>query len=82
MELERFMEKLEPKLSGIRAPALVAQSLGDPVVAPSGSRRAFDLLGSEDKVYMLFNFDRHGILLGDGAHKVFKAIGDFIENLN
>jgi hypothetical protein len=38
----------------------------------------FDLLGSEDKVYMLFNFNRHGILLGDGAQKVFKAIGDFI----
>jgi esterase/lipase/1-acyl-sn-glycerol-3-phosphate acyltransferase len=81
MELERFMEKLEPKLSGIRVPALVVQSKGDPVVAPSGSRRAFDLLGSEDKVYMLFNFNRHGILLGDGSQKVFKAIGNFIENL-
>ena len=78
MELERFMEKLKPKLSGIRAPALVVQSLGDPVVDPRGSRRVFDLLGSEDKVYMLFNFNRHGILLGGGAQKVFKAIGDFI----
>lgn len=78
LELERFMEALEPKLSDIRVPALVVQSQGDPVVAPSGSKRVFDLLGSEDKVYILFNFDRHGILLGDGAHKVFKAIGDFI----
>jgi len=62
-------------------PALVIQSLGDPVVKPSGSRRAFDLMGSEDKTYILYNYDRHGILLGKGASSVHKAIGDFIEKL-
>jgi len=82
LELERFMESLENKLSAIRVPALVVQSLGDPVVKPSGSRRTFKLLGSDDKAYILFNFDRHGILLGDGATKVHKAIGNFIEQLN
>ena len=81
LELERFMEKLEDKLKDIHAPALVVQSLGDPVVKPSGSRRTFDRIGSEDKAYILFNFDRHGILLGEDAGKVHKAIGDFIEHL-
>ncbi|MDH3575134.1 MAG: alpha/beta fold hydrolase [Desulfobacteraceae bacterium] len=81
LELERFMEKLEDKLKDIHAPALVVQSLGDPVVKPSGSRRTFDRIGSEDKAYILFNFDRHGILLGKDAGKVHKAIGDFIEHL-
>ncbi len=82
LELERFMESLENKLSDILVPALVVQSLGDPVVKPSGSRRTFKLLGSDDKAYILFNFDRHGILLGDGADKVHRAIGNFIEQLN
>jgi len=81
MELERFMVSLEPKLRDIQVPALVVQSQGDPVVAPEGSKRVFDLLGSEDKTYVLFNFDRHGIILGDGSGKVFKAIGDFIQGI-
>jgi esterase/lipase len=82
LELERLMESLEEKLPAIEMPALVIQSLGDPVVKPSGSRRAFDLMGSEDKTYILYNFDRHGILLGKGADRVHRAIGDFIENVN
>jgi len=63
-------------------PALVVQSSGDPVVRPGGSRRAFKRIGSEDKSYILFNFDRHGILLGKDSEKVHKAIWNFIEGLN
>jgi len=81
LELERLMDAVDDKLSDIRMPALVVQSLGDPVVRPSGSRRAFKRIGSEDKSYILFNFDRHGILLGKDAGKVHKAIGDFIEHV-
>jgi esterase/lipase/1-acyl-sn-glycerol-3-phosphate acyltransferase len=81
LELEKLMDSLETRLADIHVPALVAQSIGDPVVKPSGSRRTFKLIGSEDKSYILLNFDRHGILLGDGADKVHRAIGDFIEQL-
>ena len=81
LELERFMESLETRLHTIHAPTLVIQSRGDPVVKPSGSRRAYERIGSDNKLYLLFNFDRHGILLGDGAEKVHRAIGDFIEDL-
>jgi len=80
-ELERLMGSVESKLSAIQAPTLVIQSYGDPVVDQIGSRKVFELLGSEDKSYILFNFDRHGILLGDGAHRVHKAIADFIDHL-
>jgi len=80
-ELERLMGSVESKLSAIQAPTLVIQSYGDPVVDQRGSRKVFELLGSEDKSYILFNFDRHGILLGDGAHRVHKAIADFIDHL-
>ncbi|MBL0712629.1 MAG: hypothetical protein JJV98_02905 [Desulfosarcina sp.] len=51
------------------------------MVDPKGSRRVFDLIGSEGKKYMLFNFDRHGILLGEGAAKVHQVIGNFLDDL-
>jgi esterase/lipase/1-acyl-sn-glycerol-3-phosphate acyltransferase len=82
LELERLMEAVKDKLSNIRMPALVIQSQGDPVVKPSGSRWAFKRIGSEDKTYILFNFDRHGILLGKDSEKVHKAIWNFIEGLD
>lgn len=80
-ELERLMDNLEPKLRNIDVPALVVQSASDPVVDPRGSERIFKLIGGEDKQYVLFNFERHGILLGEGSERVHRAIGDFIEQL-
>jgi esterase/lipase len=80
-EIDRLMHRVEPKLPDIQTPALVLQSRGDPVVDPKGSERVFELLGSKDKDYLLFNFDRHGILLGEGAQQVYKAILKFIRRL-
>ncbi len=77
-EIERLMDDLEPKLPDLKVPSLIIQSLRDPVVDPKGSRKIFELLGTEDKEYRLFNFDRHGILLGEGSEGVHKAIGEFI----
>ena len=82
LELERLMEIVADKLPDLRMPALVIQSLGDPVVKPSGSRRAFQHIGSKEKAYILFNFDRHGILLGKDSEKVHKAIVNFVEGLS
>jgi len=80
-EIERLMDDLEPKLPDLDVPALIVQSRRDPVVEPKGSRKIFKLLGTEDKEYRLFNFDRHGILLGDGSQRVHKAIGEFINRI-
>ena len=77
-EIERLMDALEPRLPDLQIPALILQSHGDPVVDPRGSRKIFDLLGTDDKEYHLFNFDRHGILLGEGARRVHRAIGEFV----
>ncbi len=79
VEVDRLMDDLEPRLPDLKVPSLVVQSRGDPVVDPKGSRKIFELIGSIDKEYLLFNFERHGILLGDGAQKVHKAIGEFIK---
>jgi esterase/lipase len=80
-ELERLMDAVEPKLPDINIPALVIQSNQDPVVSPKGSEIIYDRLGSGDKSYILFNIDRHGILLGDGAERVHRAVWDFIAHL-
>jgi len=81
VEVDRLMDDLEPRLSDINVPTLVVQSRGDPVVDPKGSRKIFDQIGSAEKEYLLFNFDRHGILLGEGALKVHRAIGEFMKRL-
>lgn len=80
-EIERLMESVEPRLADLKMPALVVQASDDPVVDPKGSRRIFDLLGSEDKRYMLFHFDRHGILLGPQSDIVHRSIADFIQSV-
>ena len=80
-ELERLMHHVEPMLEEIQVPALVVQSSEDPVVNPSGSWRVFDLLGSKHKQYVVFNFKRHGILLGEGSLRVHQTIGDFVDRL-
>ncbi len=79
VEVDRLMDELEPRLAELKIPALVVQSRGDPVVDPKGSRKIFESIGSTDKEYLLFNFNRHGILLGEGAPKVHRAIGEFIK---
>lgn len=80
-ELERLMDALEPRLENIKMPSLVVQSQQDPVVNPKSAEQIFKHLGSEDKQLIFFNFNRHGILLGEGAEMVYRAIGNFIEHL-
>jgi len=80
-ELERLMDYVEPKLPSIQVPVLVVQAQQDPVVHPKGSELLFQQLGSADKQYLVFNFNRHVIVLGEGSHKVHEAIGRFIGQL-
>ena len=80
-ELERLMASLAPRLGNIAVPALVIQSREDPVVNPKGTETIFKELGSTDKQLVMFSFDRHGILRGDGAERVYRAVGDFLDHL-
>ena len=80
-EIERLMDDLEPRLSQITVPCLLLQASGDPVVDPKGSRKIFDRLGSVDKQFILLNFKRHGILVGDDTATVYRAISDFLARL-
>ncbi|MEA2059985.1 MAG: alpha/beta hydrolase [Thermodesulfobacteriota bacterium] len=78
-QLEQFMKALEDRMTSIKAPVLVVQSRKDPVVNPEGTRKLFESIGSDCREYFLFDFDRHGILLGNGAMRVYRAIADFID---
>ena len=80
-EIERLMDDLEPRLSQVTVPALLLQASGDPVVDPKGSRKIFDMLGSADKQFILFNFNRHGILVGDDTARVYRTISNFLARL-
>ena len=80
-ELERLMAMVAPRLANIESPALIVQAQGDPVVNPKGSKRVFDRLGTTNKTYVLVNFDRHGILRGEGSHRVHQTILNFIQDL-
>ncbi|MFO7885131.1 MAG: alpha/beta fold hydrolase [Desulfobacteraceae bacterium] len=78
-QLEQFMEALEDRLTSIKTPVLVIQSRKDPVVNPEGTRKLFETLGSDCREYFLFDFDRHGILLGSGVLRVYRVIADFVD---
>ncbi len=75
------VEPLKRLLRQITVPTLVVQADGDPIVNPKGSRKVFEHISSTDKEYRAFSFDRHGILLGEGAEKVHRAIGNFLERV-
>jgi len=77
-ELDRLMDAVEQGLAAIESPALVVQSQKDPVVDPGGSEKVFEKIGADDKKYVLFNFERHGILLGREADRVHRVIGEFV----
>jgi esterase/lipase/1-acyl-sn-glycerol-3-phosphate acyltransferase len=80
-EIERLMDDLEPRLNGIEIPSLVVQSSDDPVVDPRGSEKIFKRLGGRDKRYVVFSLNRHGILLGERAEMVYRAVGEFLQQL-
>ncbi len=80
-ELDKLMKSAENKLADIRLPALLVQSDEDPVVDEKGTRKAFKLLGSDRKRCLLIHSSRHGILLGNGATEVYRAVEEFIAHL-
>jgi esterase/lipase/1-acyl-sn-glycerol-3-phosphate acyltransferase len=79
LQLEKLMEHLEPKLKTINKPSLVVQSRKDPVVNPKGTLKLFEQIGSDIKEYYIFDDDRHGILIGQGVKRIYKAIENFIK---
>lgn len=81
MELERLMGSVENRITEVTVPALVVQSLKDPVVSHKGAMRIFELLSSKDKELLLVNFERHGIINGGNSERIYGAVKDFLTKL-
>ncbi len=80
-EMGHFMKDLETRLSDVKLPTLVLQASNDPVVNPEGTALLFNRLGTKRKKYVPLDFNRHGILAGEGSEKVHAEIGNFVEKL-
>lgn len=80
-EVGDLLASLEKSYSAIHQPALIVQADNNPVVDPRGSKLLFDQLGSRDKEYCLLSYDRHVLVTGEGAARVFARIGEFIEGV-
>ena len=80
-ELEHFMKDLESRLAEVTVPTLVVQASGDPVVNSEETALMFNRIGAEQKLYLPVDFNRHGILSGEGSEKVHGAIAAFIDTL-
>ena len=80
-EMERFMKDLEPRLANVKAPTLVVQANGDPVVTPEDTALLYNSIGAKHKQYAPINLKRHGILSGEGSEQVHAAIAAFIGKL-
>ena len=81
LEMVKFMKDLEAKLADIHVPALVVQSLNDPVVDSAGTEELYHGIGSRQKNLISFDLGRHGILLGEGSGKVHEALGEFVDGV-
>ncbi|MBT8407641.1 MAG: lysophospholipase, partial [Deltaproteobacteria bacterium] len=79
-ELMELTDELSKRLDRVSVPALLIQSSDDPVVDPEGSRRIYEELGSQDKELIMFNSDRHGILRGDLAERLFVRVLEFLDD--
>ncbi len=80
-EVGDFLDSIEKSYAAVSQPALILQANGNPVVDPKGSRQIYDSIGSADKEFCLLNYDRHIMINGEGAEKVFRAIGTFIGDI-
>lgn len=80
-EVGDFLESIEQTYSAISKPVLIFQADRNPVVDPGGTQQLFAKIGSARKEFCLLGDDRHILINGAGATKVFKKIINFIDEL-
>lgn len=80
-EVGDYLDSLEKSYDTISQPALIIQADKNPVVDPNGSMQLYNRIGSSDKEFCLLSYDRHILVNGEGADKVFGKIATFISGL-
>ncbi len=81
-EVGEYLESIEKKYAAISQPALIFQANNNPVVDPKGTLQLYDSIGSVNKEFCLLSHDRHILVNGPGANKVYRKIGAFIAGLS
>ena len=80
-EVGDYLESIEKSYGAISQPTLIIQADKNPVVDPKGSKQLYDNVGSINKEYCLLSYDRHVLVNGERAERVYRKIGDFIREL-
>ncbi len=80
-QLEKFMDVVEKRLKDLYVPALIVQGSRDPVVNPASGIEIFDLIGGTDKELCRLYAERHGIVNGEGSHRVFRRVERFLDEI-
>lgn len=81
-EVGEYLESIEKRYKAIRQPTLIIQADNNPVVAPGGSKKIYDSIGSRDKEYCLLSDDRHVLVNGENTEAVFRKIRFFLKGLH
>ncbi|HDQ04773.1 MAG TPA: alpha/beta fold hydrolase [Deltaproteobacteria bacterium] len=80
-QLEQLMGAVESRLKNISDPALVIQGSNDPVVNPASGKEIYEKIGTQKKMFVRIDADRHGILRGKEAKKVNAEVLDFLRSV-
>lgn len=80
-EVGTFLSRLKSSLGNVHHPGLIVHADKDPVVDSAGAKMLYDELGSENKEYVLMNYDNHIIVNGPGADRVQRLIWGFIRDI-
>lgn len=81
LQVGDLLDQVESRLTEVKCPVLIVQSDNNPVINEASSRKVYERLQSEEKQFVLFSFDRHVLINGDGAGKVLQAITSFVHRL-
>ncbi|TAL32441.1 MAG: alpha/beta fold hydrolase [Spirochaetes bacterium] len=80
-QLEKFMRVVDQNLPELCVPALIIQGSNDPVVNPVSGPEIFDRIGCRNKELCRLFADRHGIVNGEGSHRVFMRVLRFLDDV-
>ncbi len=81
-EVGEFLESVEQRYSTIKKPALILQADKNPVVDPKGTQQLFAAIGSTNKEFCLLSDDRHILVSGKVAGRVFAKIAAFVDEVS
>ncbi len=80
-QLEKLMKIVDDNLPELCIPAYIIQGSQDPVVNPVSGLEIFDRIGCTDKELCRLFAERHGIVNGEGSHRVYQRVLKFLRQV-